>query len=102
MKTKLMTFAFVVALLLVAVPVISAQPRPTIITFDSSLEMISVADAEAGTVTTTLTWNTVGMTDEYRLALHYYVLDGWELAYSPEGAILLCIRVLIDPSESPG
>lgn len=88
MKTRLLTLLIVGALLLVGVPMTSAQPRPTIITFDSSLTAISMADAEAGSKTTTLSWNTVGVTNEYNLVLHYYVLDGWELAFSRDGVPL--------------
>jgi hypothetical protein len=88
MKTKLLTLVIVVALLLAGVQMTSAQPRPTIITFESSLKTISMADAEAGAKTTTLTWHTAGVTDGYKLVLHYYVLDGWELAFSPDGVPL--------------
>jgi hypothetical protein len=88
MKTKLLTLVIVVVLLLAGVQMTSAQPRPAIITFESSLNTVSMADAEAGAETTTLSWHTAGVTDEYKLVLHYYVLDGWELAFSPDGVPL--------------
>ena len=50
---------------------------PTIISFTSELEEISLADAEEGTVTATLTWRTVGMTDDFDLVLHEYGLGSW-------------------------
>ncbi len=88
MKTKLVTLLITLALLLAGGQITSAQPRPTIITFNSSLTSINMADAEAGSATTTLSWNTVGVTSEYKLTLHYYVLDGWELAFSPDSVPL--------------
>ena len=92
MKSRLITLfialALLLTLLLAGVQMTSAQPRPTIITFDSSLQSINMSDAEAGSKTTTLVWATVGVTEEYKLVLHTYVLDGWELAFSAEGVPL--------------
>ena len=56
--------------------------------FESSLTSITVDDAESGTATTTLTWNTTGMTDDYRLTLHTYLLDGWKLVFPAESVPL--------------
>ena len=98
MKTKMLVIMLVVALLSVGTSA-GATTRPTIITFDSSLEMISLDEAEAGEATTTLTWHTVGLTEEYRLALHTYVLDDWQLVFpgdtaplEPSGARVVTIR----------
>ncbi len=77
MKTKLVVLLLIVALASVW-QVVGAAPRPSIITFDSSVMAITVADAEAGETVTTLTWHTAGLTNEYRLRLHYYLLDRWE------------------------
>ncbi len=81
MKAKILALLVVLSLLLAGVQVSAATARPTIITFDSSLKVISLAAAEAGEATTTLTWHTVGLNDEYRLALHTYVLDDWKLVF---------------------
>jgi hypothetical protein len=77
MKTKLVVLILLVTLV-GGWQVTTAAPRPSIITFDSSVTAVTVADAEAGQTVTTLTWHTAGMTDEYRLRLHYYLLDRWE------------------------
>jgi hypothetical protein len=77
MKTKLVVLIVLVALAS-GWQVVGAAPRPSIITFDSSVMAITVADAEAGGTVTDLTWHTAGMTDGYRLRLHYYLLDHWE------------------------
>lgn len=99
MNKRLMAVLIVVALVVGGVQVAGAAPRPTIITFESSLESISVADAEAGETSTTLSWHTVGLTEEYRLLLHTYVLDKWELVYQdtsvplePTGARVVTVR----------
>ncbi len=81
MKTRLLVLLLVVTLLAAGQTVSASTTRPTIVTFDSSLKTITLAEAEAGEATTTLTWHTVGLTEEYRLALHTYVLDGWELVF---------------------
>ncbi len=88
MKTKMLVILLVIALLSVGASASAATTRPTIITFDSSLEMIALAEAEAGEATTTLTWHTVGLTEEYRLALHTYVLDDWQLVFPADTAPL--------------
>ncbi len=81
MRTKTLVIVLVIALLSVGASASAQTVRPTIITFDSSLETIALAEAEAGEATTTLTWHTVGLTEEYRLALHTYVLDDWQLVF---------------------
>ena len=53
------------------------QNPPTIISFTADIESVSLEDAEEGTVTATLTWQTVGMTDDYDLVLHEYGLGSW-------------------------
>jgi hypothetical protein len=87
MKTKLVVFILLVALVS-GWQVADAAPRPSIITLDSSVTSITVADAEAGNTVTTLTWHTAGMTDEYRLRLHYYLLDRWEPVF-PQDSVPL-------------
>ncbi len=104
MKTK----QFVIVLLLALViggswQVAGAAPRPAIITFDSSLKTITLAETEAGQTITTLTWHTIGVTDDYRLTLHQYVLDKWELVFDedsvplePDGARVVTVRHPLD------
>lgn len=77
MKTRFLILFLIVALL-GGSQIAGAATRPSIITFDSSLKMITVGGAEAGGTTTTLTWHTVGLTPEYRVRLHTYLLDRWE------------------------
>ncbi|MCD4685169.1 MAG: hypothetical protein K8S97_04450 [Anaerolineae bacterium] len=79
MKRIALALLLVCVLILGAVASTSAATRPTIITFDSALKGITLVDAEAGSVATTLTWHVSGLTDEYRVLLHSYVLDTWQL-----------------------
>ncbi|MBI5961482.1 MAG: hypothetical protein HY866_22270 [Chloroflexi bacterium] len=51
---------------------------PTIISFTSDVESISLADAEAGETAANLSWITVGVTDQYRVAIYSYRLNAWE------------------------
>jgi hypothetical protein len=88
MKTKLFALILIVALV-GGYQATGAAPRPSIITFDSSLRSITVDDAEAESVTTTLTWHTAGLTDEYRLRLHAYLLDRWEPVFPPDSVPLV-------------
>lgn len=90
MKTKLLALIVVVALLLggVHVAMVAAQPLPSIVTFASSVKEITVDEAEAGATTTTLTWHTLGLTDEYRLRLHAYRVNRWEPVFDPDSVPL--------------
>lgn len=68
----------VLLIIVLGVQLVNAQtPAPTIITFSSSLESITVAEAEAGDLTTTLTWRTVNVTPDYHLTLHSYQQNRW-------------------------
>ncbi|NLX10630.1 MAG: hypothetical protein GXY36_13315 [Chloroflexi bacterium] len=78
MKRYVLSLVLVGALLLVSVPLTaSAQHPPAIIDFTSSLDGITVAEAEAGETTATLGWATVGVTGDYRLRLHFYLENRW-------------------------
>lgn len=59
-----------------------AAQTPTIITFSSSLESVTVDEAESGKLTTTLAWQTVGVTGDYRITLHTYQLNHWVELFS--------------------
>jgi hypothetical protein len=87
MKTKLVVLILITALL-GGVQITGAAPRPSIITFDSSLKSITLADAEAGETVTTVSWHTAGLTDEYRLRLHTYILDHWEPVFPADSVPL--------------
>jgi hypothetical protein len=78
----------VVGLLLSGAQAVGAQARPAIVTFESSLKTITLAEAEAGETTTTLMWHTVGMGSQYRLALHEYILNDWHLVFAPDSVPL--------------
>ncbi len=54
-----------------------AQTPPAIISFTSDLDTITVAEAEAGTHTVTLSWSTYGMTDDHDLVLHMRGIGSW-------------------------
>jgi hypothetical protein len=53
------------------------EPPPTIVNFAADLDAITVSDAEAGQTSATLSWNTVGVSENYRILLEAYQLDGW-------------------------
>lgn len=82
MRIKLLAILIIAALALGGFHLVSAASNPAIITFESSLTEVSVNELEAGTVTTTLSWDTVGMGDEYRLTLASYIFDRWEMVFS--------------------
>lgn len=92
MKTRrftLLTLLLVGVMLVGGVPLVRAQnPLPAIVTFTSSLESITVADAEAGAQTTTLEWYTAGMTEDYRVMLHSYRGHDWELVFGEDSVPL--------------
>jgi hypothetical protein len=55
-----------------------SKSPPSIITFKSAVELITLEEAEAGTVTSRLSWVTDGMTEDYALDLQLYRLGRWE------------------------
>jgi hypothetical protein len=57
---------------------------PTIITFESDVSAITVADAEAGQMPAHLSWQVVGITGEHRLMLYAYKLNGWSPINPPD------------------
>jgi hypothetical protein len=88
-KYALFPVLMVIALLLGGYHMASAQtPAPTIITFASSLESLTVADAEAGNLTTTLTWRTANVTAGYQVTLHSYQQNRWIAVFDPESVPL--------------
>jgi hypothetical protein len=55
----------------------AGQTPPTIISFSSELEAITVDEAEAGDTETTLSWVVVGMNETQQIRLEQYVLNQW-------------------------
>lgn len=88
MKRIALALLLVCVLILGALPSASAATRPTIIMFDSALKSIPLADAEAGSVATTLSWHVNGLTDDYRVLLHTFKLDKWQLVLGEDDAPL--------------
>lgn len=93
MKTRLFLVLTLIALVVgglssASASPASAAPNPAILSFESTLTAVTVAEAESGTLTTTLSWETVGMTPDYRLTLAHYILDHWELVF-PDTAVPL-------------
>jgi len=98
MKTRWLVVV-VMALMVVAAPASAQEPLPSIVTFEADLASVAVQDAESGTVTAALSWHTVGVTADYRLRLHTYRLNAWELVFDensvplePVGAREVTIR----------
>lgn len=81
---KRLLLLLTVSLLLVG-GVLSAAPAwqaattqpPAIVAFSIDPESISLADAEAGTTTATLSWSVLNLLPEHRLALEAYVVHNW-------------------------
>jgi hypothetical protein len=88
MKTKLLVGAVILSLILGGWQAASAESRPAIVSFASSLVSITVDEAESGTATTTLTWDTIGLSDDYRLTLNMYILDGWKPVFPADSVPL--------------
>jgi hypothetical protein len=88
MRTRVWLVVVLIGLLLAAASMAGAAPRPAIITFESSLPTVTLADVEAGSAITTLRWHVSGLTDEYRLALYTYLLDGWTPVF-PDASVPL-------------
>jgi len=63
-------------------------PRPAILVFESSIKTVTASEAEGGEASTTLSWRTLGMTDEYHLEILGYRMDRWEQLFGPLGATL--------------
>ena len=80
MKTRWFVLIVMVFVAL-AGPASAADSLPSIVTFEADLASITVDDTESAMVTATLSWHTVGVTADYRLRLHTYRLNNWELVF---------------------
>lgn len=81
MKIRCLLLMLLVGLALNNLVTASAAPIPTIISFTSSLDSITVDEAEAGQTTSVLAWHTAGVTADYRLDLQVYRLNSWQPVY---------------------
>lgn len=82
MKRKLIVLCVVITALLVGVGPLHAQTGtdlpPTIINFDSSIESLTLAEVEAGTMTANLSWQIVGVKAAHRVVLERYAINAWQ------------------------
>ncbi|KAB2904089.1 MAG: hypothetical protein F9K27_10065 [Anaerolineae bacterium] len=74
---------------------------PVIVTFTSELKTVTVAEAEAGTVTTNLSWQTFGVRETDELQLYAYEISTWvrlvdengePLALEPNSSVAVPVR----------
>lgn len=82
MKRTLLVLCTVIAVLLAGTLTLHAQGDrdlpPTIITFASSVESLTLAEVEAGTMTANLSWQIIGVTSAHRVVLDRYTINGWQ------------------------
>lgn len=91
MNTRKIVALWLVGLLLgVGLPAVSAQGilPPTVVRFTSDMTGITVDTAEAGTASTTLTWETVGVLEGQRVVLQRYGQQGWQPLLGTENLAL--------------
>ncbi len=81
MKIRCLLLVLLLGLTLNGLHTATAAPLPTIISFTSSLNSITVDEAEAGQTVSTLTWVTAGLTADYHLDLQVYRLNSWWPVY---------------------
>jgi hypothetical protein len=81
MRLRLLTLFTLCALLCALVASAVGQSGPAIsaiVRFQSSVTSASLADVEAGTVETTLSWHIVNVAAGQSVALDYFVQNGWQ------------------------
>lgn len=82
MKRTTLVLCTVIAVLLAGVAPLNAQSDPdlppTIINFTSSVEGLTLAEVEAGTMTTNLSWQIIGVTSAHRVVLERYTINAWQ------------------------
>ncbi|HML24542.1 MAG TPA: hypothetical protein PKD09_23015 [Aggregatilinea sp.] len=78
MKRPVLVCLLALMLALSGLPTTHAQQSiPTIVTFTSSIDTVSMADLEAGSAATELAWTTVGLLHGEHLTLHVYQQNRW-------------------------
>jgi hypothetical protein len=88
MMKKLCEIFLIAAVMLIEFGTVVAQGPvlpPTIISFTSDLDAISMADAEAGQTTAELSWQVVGLGVGQKVALYTYRLNVWQAIPSANG-----------------
>lgn len=89
MRRRLLGLLIAAALALGGGALALAQtPQPAIIAFESSLDSLTLDEAEAGAQTTELSWHTSHLTDGYRLRLLTYRRGAWEPVFGAESVPL--------------
>jgi len=69
---------------------------PTVVSFSADVASITVDEAEAGQTTTTLSWETVGVSDGQRIVLQVYGRMGWQPLLGTENAALPATGTYVD------
>ncbi len=73
---------------------------PSIIRFTIDLASVKLSDLEAGGLRAGITWQTVGMSDTYRLLLYYVSINDWSLvtpdSLPPNGAAQVNVMPSLD------
>jgi len=69
---------------------------PTVVNFASDLRAITVDEAESGTASTTLTWETVGVVEGQRVVLQVYGRRGWQPLLGTENLALPASGAYVD------
>lgn len=77
MMIRTLVLTLILLSMIAVVPASAQTLPPAILTFDSDVTAITVADAEAETVTAQVSWQTVGMTNAYGLRLESYRANAW-------------------------
>lgn len=105
MRTLSAALVLVLALLAVSVGPLHAQSDPdlppTIIHFESSVESVTLAEAEAGTVATTLSWEIIGVEPRHRVIVQRYAITSWESALPDDAAPLSAAGDVVLPVTHP-
>lgn len=93
MKRTLLILAIITALLIGSIPALYAQDAPdlppTIITFTSDVNTLTLAEAERGDVTANLRWEIIGVQrQQHTVRLDQYKINAWESLLEPNEATL--------------
>ena len=82
-------------------PARAQTSQPAILAFESSLESITLDEAEAGAQTSELSWYTANMSEGYRLRLLTYRRSAWEPVFGDESIPLEPVGSRVVTVEHP-
>lgn len=82
-------------------PARAQTSQPAILAFESSLESITLDEAEAGAQTSELSWYTANMSEGYRLRLLTYRRSAWEPVFGDESVPLEPVGSRVVTVEHP-